>query len=228
MAISSPPTSVKQGYTMTVTGVISPKIVRVAVKLTYTKPDGTTVDRTVVTAEDGSFSDSYSPDALGLWQVFASWQGDETHTGATSTIATFEVVEPSFLDLYGMTLAGVLVVVVALAGAVLYFRSRRGRAPSVAPVTPPLGEVPRAPPPARPGSKEAPPLILPRKYCFNCGEVISAEATFCDKCRAPQPEKIEKKHEAPSLIIQRKYCFNCGEVISAQAAFCDKCRAPQP
>jgi predicted nucleic acid-binding Zn ribbon protein len=76
--------------------------------------------------------------------------------------------------------------------------------------------------------REAPPLILPRKKCSNCGDVISAQAKFCDKCRAPQPEKTEKKYEAPPLIIPRVYCVNCGDVISAQAKFCDKCRAPQP
>jgi predicted nucleic acid-binding Zn ribbon protein len=76
--------------------------------------------------------------------------------------------------------------------------------------------------------KEAPPLILPRKKCFNCNEVISGQAKFCDKCRAPQPENIEKKYEAPPLIIPRVHCVNCGEVISAQAKFCDKCRVPQP
>jgi len=97
---------------------------------------------------------------------------------------------------------------------------------------PPAAEVvevpPAAPPRAKVERREAPPLILPRKKCFNCGEVISAQAKFCDKCRAPQPEKVEKKYEAPSLIIPRVYCVNCGEVISAQAKFCDKCRAPQP
>jgi predicted nucleic acid-binding Zn ribbon protein len=75
--------------------------------------------------------------------------------------------------------------------------------------------------------REAPPLILPRKKCFNCAEVISAQAKFCDKCRAPQPDEVEKKYEAPPLIIPRVYCVNCGEVISAQATFCDKCDAPQ-
>jgi uncharacterized OB-fold protein len=29
-------------------------------------------------------------------------------------------------------------------------------------------------------------LVIPRVYCSNCGEVISAQAAFCDKCRAPQ------------------------------------------
>jgi hypothetical protein len=32
---------------------------------------------------------------------------------------------------------------------------------------------------------ESPP-IMPRKYCSNCGEAISAQAKFCDKCGAPQ------------------------------------------
>jgi hypothetical protein len=32
---------------------------------------------------------------------------------------------------------------------------------------------------------ESPP-IMPRKYCSNCGEAISAQAKFCDKCGATQ------------------------------------------
>jgi len=32
---------------------------------------------------------------------------------------------------------------------------------------------------------ESPP-IMPRRYCSDCGEAISAQAKFCDKCGAPQ------------------------------------------
>jgi RNA polymerase subunit RPABC4/transcription elongation factor Spt4 len=105
-------------------------------------------------------------------------------------------------------------------------------APWPAPAAPPVGVVkapaPLGPPRPKVERREAPSLILARKKCFNCGEVISGQAKFCDKCRAPQPDKVEKKYEAPPLTIPRVYCTNCGEVISAQAKFCDKCRAPQP
>lgn len=32
---------------------------------------------------------------------------------------------------------------------------------------------------------ESPP-IMPRRYCSDCGEAISSQAKFCDKCGAPQ------------------------------------------
>jgi hypothetical protein len=75
--------------------------------------------------------------------------------------------------------------------------------------------------------KKAPSLILPRRKCANCEKVISAQAKFCDNCRAPQPEKVQKKYEAPPLILPRVYCYNCGATISEKAKFCDKCKAPQ-
>lgn len=220
-------TAVKQGETMTLKVTLSPKIAGAAVILTYTKPDQTTVVRTARTGEDGTFSDSYAPEEPGTWQVLANWQGDQTHAGATSKTATFQVSEVSFIERNALML-GVLALVLLLAvfGWVMY---RKGKLTPAAveekgPPAPPVAPTP-AP---RLESREAPPLILSRKYCFNCGDVISAESLFCDKCRAPQPDEIEKKHEAPPLVLPRKYCFNCGEVISAQAAFCDKCRAPQP
>jgi hypothetical protein len=75
--------------------------------------------------------------------------------------------------------------------------------------------------------KKAPSLILPRRKCANCEKVISAQAKFCDNCRAPQPEKVTKKYQAPPLILPRVYCYNCGAIISEKAKFCDKCKAPQ-
>jgi uncharacterized membrane protein len=238
LTIAVSPTEVKQTNTATVSGTISPKIAGAAVTLTYTKPDGTGLTKTVTTDTDGRFSDSFASEDMGSWQVYATWQGDQLHAGARSAVTTFQVTELSFIDRYGFALGAVVLIVLA-AAAVLYFRSRRAMQPpsekKPAPPSPPAPVVVEVPTPVivevpRPVIKErreAPPLILPRKSCFNCGEVISAQAKFCDKCRAPQPEKVEKKYEEPPLVIPRAYCSNCGEVISAQAAFCDKCRAPQ-
>ena len=238
LTIAVSPTEVKQTNTATVSGTISPKIAGAAVTLTYTKPDGTGLTKTVTTDTDGRFSDSFASEDMGSWQVYATWQGDQLHAGARSAATTFQVTELSFIDRYGFSLGAGVLIVLAVA-AFLYFRSRRAmQAPSEkkpAPPSPPAPVVVEVPTPVivevpRPmviERREAPPLILPRKRCFNCEEVISAQAKFCDKCRAPQPEKVEKKYEEPPLVIPRVYCSNCGEVISAQAAFCDKCRAPQ-
>jgi len=223
VTISLSSSSVKQEDTVTVRGTITLEIVGAVVTLTYTKPDGTILTRTVKTNEDGSFSDSLVPEDVGTWQVSASWQGDATHAGANSDTVMLQVSELSFIERYGVLLGAVVVIALAAVGVIYYSRGKRGQ---------PAEEMRQPPPPAGlptgPTRREAPPLILPRKHCFNCEEVISAQAKFCDKCRAPQPETVEKKYEAPPLIIPRVRCFNCGEAISAQARFCDKCRAPQP
>ena len=261
--VSASPNSIMQESNITVTGSISPAVAGAVVTLTYTKPDGTNITRTVRSLSNGNYSDSYVPMDPGGWAVSSSWGGDPTHTGAKSSPVQFQVTELTFIERYATILGvGGIVIIALLAGALFYIK--RGRAPAPPPekigarppsrpVTtkaPPVREeAPRPPPPPvapRPAApareappappprpvvaekREAPPLVLPRKRCSNCGEVISAQARFCDKCRAPQPEKIEKSLEAPPLVIPRKYCSNCGEVISAEARFCDKCRAPQP
>ena len=54
------------------------------VTLNYTKPDNSTVTRTVISGPDGNFSDSYTPNLIGTWDVTASWEGDSTHEDAAS------------------------------------------------------------------------------------------------------------------------------------------------
>ena len=218
LTISLSPSSVKQEDTVTVTGTIVPGIAGAVVTLTYTKPGGAILTRAVRTDQDGSYSDSLVPEDVGTWQVTASWQGDATHAAAETDIVMFQVLELSFIERYGVLLGAVAVIALSIAGIVYYTRGKPRQ---------PAEEVSQ-PPPAGPVRREAPPLILARKRCFNCEAAISAQAKFCDKCRAPQPETVEKKYEMPPLIIPRIHCFNCGEVISAQARFCDKCRAPQP
>jgi hypothetical protein len=180
--------------------------------------------------------------------VRAEYNGDSAHKGSKSSVLEFQVAEKTFLQLIQENALWIVlgIIVVAALGAGVYMTTRprgeerRGPPPAAVPILRPVPAPPTVPPavieaPAPPAAprarverREAPPLILPRKKCFNCGDVISAQAKFCDKCRAPQPDKVEKKYEAPPLIIPRVYCTNCGEVISAQAKFCDKCRAPQP
>jgi hypothetical protein len=82
---------ITSGDSITVSGSISPSVSGKTVTLTYTKPDGTTLTRTVATGSDGSYSDSYKPDATGSWSVKVAWDGDSEHTGASSQSATFNV-----------------------------------------------------------------------------------------------------------------------------------------
>ncbi|MFQ6085996.1 MAG: CFI-box-CTERM domain-containing protein [Candidatus Bathyarchaeia archaeon] len=87
------PSSLTQGETIVVYGSIGPPFQRegAEVTLAYTKPDGTTMRKTVTTGAEGSYRDPYTPDTVGSWSVEASWEGDAGYKGATSSPISFEV-----------------------------------------------------------------------------------------------------------------------------------------
>jgi len=248
LSLSLPLTNIREGDAIPVSGRISPTVSGASINLIYTRPDGTEFTRPIKADSNGAFSDQYVPDKVGGWGVRAEYSGDNARKASKSSVVEFQVAEKTFLQLIQENALWIVIgiIIVAALGAGIFMTTRRrgeerrGPPPAAAPTVwvvpappaarPAVAEAPALPatPRARVERREAPPLILPRKKCSNCGDVISAQAKFCDKCRAPQPEKTEKKDEAPPLIIPRVYCVNCGDVISAQAKFCDKCRAQQP
>jgi hypothetical protein len=84
LALSS--AEIAQGKTVTITGAMTPPMVGATINVTYTGPDGSTVNRTATTSGDGSYSDTYAPDMLGSWTVQASW-----NTMLTSATRSFTV-----------------------------------------------------------------------------------------------------------------------------------------
>jgi len=86
------PSTITVGESITVAGtVISSGIGAVAISLTFTRPDSTTVIRTVETTPTGYYEDTYTPDVVGSWSVIASWGGDSEHEGAESWEVSFTV-----------------------------------------------------------------------------------------------------------------------------------------
>ena len=93
------------GQTMTTTGRLTSGqtgIGGAAVKLTYTRPDKTTFDRTVQTDTNGNWSDSFEPadEAAnspnrgdGTWTVQAIYAGDTTHNPAKSETCSVVVID---------------------------------------------------------------------------------------------------------------------------------------
>jgi len=197
LTLDVPSTEVKRGDTFTVTGSISPVIAGAAINLVYTRPDGSEFTRTVETASDGTFSDQYTPetvDLVGPWKVRAEYNGGSAYVGSQSQTYDLQVVEKMFLEQYGLLwvadyalwivlLIIALITIVTAATVALQRRSREEKTcpSSPAPVL--------APPPAAPSLwQPAPPAALPvTKVCFNCGQVIAANARFCDRCDTPQP-----------------------------------------
>jgi hypothetical protein len=82
--------SLTLGNSLTVSGSISSEISGKTVTLTYTKPDSSTFIRTSTT-NPGDYSDTHTPDADGSWSVTASWDGDSTHDGSSSSLMSFTV-----------------------------------------------------------------------------------------------------------------------------------------
>ena len=59
--------------------------------------------------------------------------------------------------------------------------------------------------------------------CPQCGELVTKDARFCDKCgtRIVRPEKKAEHVEAENLTV----CKKCGAELVDAARFCDKCGA---
>ncbi len=87
------PDSIKIGESVTITGSVVPRRGGRTVKISYTRPDSSTFVRTVTTAVDGSFRDTYEPDAVGQWSVEVSLEEDAEYSGSTSPILYFMVEE---------------------------------------------------------------------------------------------------------------------------------------
>ncbi|MEM3365378.1 MAG: CFI-box-CTERM domain-containing protein [Candidatus Methanomethyliaceae archaeon] len=91
ISCNASPSEVIKGKNVTISGYISPAVSSKTVNLTYIRPDGGRLVRVTTTNPEGFYSDSYTPDANGLWSVLASWEGDAEHQGASSLPAIFNV-----------------------------------------------------------------------------------------------------------------------------------------
>ena len=106
------------GQDLATYGYLTPALEGVSITLTYRKPTGDPIVRYVTTSNDGLYNDtSFTPNEVGSWNVTASWEGDETHTSASSFMAYFSV-EPPPSPPFGMWLIIGMVVSVTI-GAVL-------------------------------------------------------------------------------------------------------------
>jgi hypothetical protein len=101
--------TVEAGSQVHVTGTIGSNLSGETVTVTYTKPDGSTVNRTVTTGANGAFSDAYTLTDAGQWKVAASWAGNAGYTGATSSLNPITVSPKQEVDIpLGFAVIGVI------------------------------------------------------------------------------------------------------------------------
>ena len=93
------PEIVETSDSVDVSGSLTPLLENVTVKLIYIGPDGSALERTMLTDVEGAFQSSYQPEIAGLWRVNASWSGDERHIGSQS-LASFEARSPVSLSVF--------------------------------------------------------------------------------------------------------------------------------
>jgi len=85
IVLTPTPSSAELGSTVSVLGRIHPPRANVEVNVTYIKPSGVKVSKVLVTSANGTFSDSITLDEVGVWGVVASWPGDASYTGSSSS-----------------------------------------------------------------------------------------------------------------------------------------------
>jgi hypothetical protein len=109
---------IRLGQDLATYGYLIPAIEGVIITLTYRKPTGSPIIRTVQTGPGGLYNDTaFTPQEAGSWNVTASWEGDETHTTANSPLVRFYVEQPP-ATIFGVWLIVGIVISVSV-GAVL-------------------------------------------------------------------------------------------------------------
>jgi len=73
------------GESITLEGLIVPPKADANVLIQYIDPEDSIVYRSVTTGSLGNFTDSFTPDKAGVWEIQASWDGDLEYFGASNT-----------------------------------------------------------------------------------------------------------------------------------------------
>jgi len=98
ITVSVSPQVIEEGEAVRVSGAIDPAPENATVTLTYIGPERRFNSKVEVNV-DGSFAESFKPDARGTWSVNASWSGDIKYKGNWAS-ASFEVRPPVSLSIF--------------------------------------------------------------------------------------------------------------------------------
>ncbi|MEM1564140.1 MAG: FG-GAP-like repeat-containing protein [Candidatus Bathyarchaeia archaeon] len=111
--------TVNVGDSVNVNGILYPAKTA-TITLRYVSPNGSISTKTVNSNDAGMFSDTFTPNQAGEWQIKAMWNGDERHKSAQSITITLVSQEPAKVDTTTPMLAigGLIIGVIALILAV--------------------------------------------------------------------------------------------------------------
>jgi peptide/nickel transport system substrate-binding protein len=95
ISCSVSPSSLTIGGSVTVSGSITPARSGVAITVSSKSDESWNTLATVTSASNGSYSYSWKPASAGSYQLKASWAGDDTYNGATSSAVSVAVTKIS-------------------------------------------------------------------------------------------------------------------------------------
>lgn len=134
MSIALSNTTIFPDHSITVSGNINPAVAGQTVTLTYTRPDGSSVTRTSVSASAGAYTDTYRPDAEGNWNVKSSWAGTDEYEAATSSTSAFTVSQAEQQPTGGglaismeiiYAIVAIIAIIIVAAAAYLFLRKKK-------------------------------------------------------------------------------------------------------
>jgi len=91
------------------------------ITLTYTKPDGREMTRTVATGKNGSFIDQLKPDVGGGWKAKAVWNGNAARLSSSSETVLFNVDTSQAFPMAYIFMAAAIVLILI----VVFIRMRK-------------------------------------------------------------------------------------------------------
>jgi hypothetical protein len=131
ITLSLTPSVVTQGDKVAINGLITP-VMSVNVTLFITAPDGTSKNESVTSATSGTFTDTFTPNQSGTWQVTAQWVGNTVYSSYTSPAATITANAVDMTPTYELTalIVGIIALVIGLIAIVSLMRRKRVAPPT--------------------------------------------------------------------------------------------------
>jgi hypothetical protein len=98
LTCSVPLASVESRKAITINGQLTPGDSSEKIAIEYTSPSNEHTIQVVSTGSNGTYSDSFTPNASGKWQLQAYWQGTDKYAPVESAICQFEAAgnKPEF------------------------------------------------------------------------------------------------------------------------------------
>ena len=148
LSITASPLTVNIGEEVTISGTLTPAQTA-TITLTYTMSNGTTTTKAVATTSAGVFTHTIELNQGGIWQVKASWNGNEQYeaTASVPITVTAQTVDQTtqILAMAGLGL-GLIALVIAIAGIFMASKKKTGALPpTTTEASPP--QPPSPPPP---------------------------------------------------------------------------------